>query len=59
VVVGHESRAQQVEAVDALDRAHVGLLLDDVPVVIAPWCRAEAEPPRDMKTITDLADRIP
>ena len=35
----------------------VGLLLDDVPAVVAPRCRVQAEPPRDMETTADVADR--
>jgi hypothetical protein len=55
--VSCESGAQQVEGVDALARVRVSLLLDYVPLVVAPWRRAEAESPRDMETTTDVANR--
>src|SRR5204862_4912674 len=37
--------------------SHVCLLFDDMPGVIAPWCRSQSKTPREMETIADLAHR--
>lgn len=48
MVVGSEPGGQQADIVDAFAGAQVGLLLYDVPAVIAPQRGAQTQPPGDM-----------